>query len=168
MRKVIAILMMAAWAVGILYILWGPHLADLEARMEKVRQERYHWPAVQGRILDTKVHVPDNDSEYPTVTTRFQYSVSGTTYTAEQTWGYSDRDRKYQSGQMVTVYYDPIDSWKAVIELQRVDLYEVSAGWETLLRILAYPAIIVGCMVIWGSVVMDKPPQISSSIESLN
>jgi hypothetical protein len=164
---------MAIWTVGILYVLWGPHLASIEARIENLRQEQSQWPTVQGTVLEVRFHdanlSDDNDRSYAIV--RFQYSVSGLAHAGKQKfYYYTDTQRsaiKYCIGQTVTVYHDPDQDAEAVIEPQRVDLYDVSAWWETMLRMLTYPSIVIGCIVIWGSVATGKVAQNSSGAGDL-
>lgn len=164
MRKVIAFFLMATWAVGILYILFGPYFADLQARMENVRQERSEWPSVPGTIEEVQFHAAtdDNDSSY--VLFKFRYNVSGVLYNTAQKWadytaGYKEAREKAKSqqpGQPVTVYYNPADTRQAVLYPTSVDLYEVSTWWETVLRILTYPSIIIGCAFIWQIITNGK------------
>jgi hypothetical protein len=171
MRKFIAVLMMVIWTVGILYVLLGPHLASIETRMENLRQEHSQWPTVQGNVLEIRFHEADlsddNDRSYAIV--RFQYCVSGLTYTGKQRlYYYTDAQRnaiKYRIGQTVTVYHDPDQAAEAVIEPQRVDLYDVSVWWETMLRMLTYPSIMIGCIVIWCAVATGKVARNSSGVE---
>ncbi len=157
MRKVIALLLMAIWTVTILYVLCGPHLASIQTRMEQVRQVRSQWPSVPGTILDVRFNGAVDDNDYSSLLVKFQYSLSGVSYFAWQKWadyaeGYREFAEKagtFNRGQPVTVYYDTTDPRKAVIDRRNVDLYEVSAVWETILRIFSYPSIIIGCMLIW-------------------
>ena len=161
MRKVLALFFMATWTVGILYVLFGLHYMDIEARMEQVRQTRSQWLSAQGTILEIKSHSATDDNDSSSVIVKFQYEAFGSRQVAQQKWGDYTKGYKeansYRKGQVVTVYYDPGDSMKAVINRESVDLYEVSAWWETILRILAYPSIIIGCIIIWGLVASSKP-----------
>lgn len=161
MRKVMAILAMVAWGAAIMGVLMM-HFTDLEARAETTRVTRSNWPTAQGRIIDVSSHagdpLDDNDNAY--VVVQFQYFVGNQPYVAKQKWidytGTLEKANSYRKGQVVTVYYDPAGAGNGVIEWKNVDLSEVSTGWETMLRIIAFPSIAIGCAVIWESIAKGK------------
>jgi len=162
MRKVIAILLMAAWVVAASYIMIL-HFQDIEARMEQVRQSRSDWLSTPGTILEVQFHTATDDNDYSSVTVKFQYEAFGSLQVTQQKWGDYTRGydvaNSYRTGQIVTIYYDPNDPGKSVINRESVDLYDVSAWWETLLRIITFPVITIGCVFIWGVVTDSKPAQ---------
>jgi hypothetical protein len=87
MRKVLAILVMAIWTMTILYVMFGPHLASIEARMEQVRESRSHWLSVRGTILEIKYYFATDDDDSSSVTVKFQYEAFGSRHIAQQNWG---------------------------------------------------------------------------------
>lgn len=164
MSKLLAILMMAAWAAVILYLLFA-HAMDIDGRMEQLREARSQWPTTPGTVSEVKFHDadPTDDNDYSFATIGFQYKVSGTLETSRQQLNYGTAAQKaqisYRPGQTTTVYYNPTKPESAVIEPSKVDLYEVSRWWEVILRIMAFPSIILGCIVIWGCIVRSKTTQ---------
>jgi hypothetical protein len=167
MRKFIAVLMMAIWTAVIFYVLWG-HLVSVEARMENLRQEHSQWPTVQGTVLEVRFYDadPSDDNDRSCAIVRFQYKVSGLAHAGKQSLYYNtDAQRRaiqYFIGQTVNVYHNPDQAAEAVIEPQRVNYYDVSAWWETMLRMLTYPSIVIGCIFIWSVVATGKVAQNSS------
>ncbi len=155
MRKALAILAMAAWAAAVLFVLFW-HMGDMESKMEDLRQVRSEWPTVTGTVTKIDFHdadpTDDNDRSYATL--RFQYNALGSPHTSEQGLLYYSDDQRsaiaYSPGQAVTVHYDPAKAASAVVEPNNVDYYLVTNWWQTILRILAFPSILVGCPIIWG------------------
>jgi hypothetical protein len=157
MRKTMAIFLIATWIVAIFYLMFGIHLPDIENRMENLREERSKWPAVPGIVTNVDSHVADitDDNDRDSVSVSFQYKVSNVTLNSHQYWYYTTKTG-YTKGQSITVYYNPMQNKEAVLDPKNVDVYEVSKWWETILRILAMPAIIFGCMFIWSFVTAGK------------
>lgn len=158
MRKALAILAMAAWAAGVLYVLvW--HMMDLESKMDDLRRVRAQWPTATATVtkVDFYEAVPTDDNDRSYAILRFQYTAAGASQRTQQHIYYYNEDQKaaitYRKGQDVTVYYDPAKPADAVIEPSKVDYYEVTNWWQTILRILAFPSIFVGCPLIWGAIV---------------
>jgi hypothetical protein len=167
MRIVSALLLMAIWTAALIYLLWGLHYSDLEKRVENIRQLRSGWPSVPGSIVDVKFHDADptyeNDQSYAAIT--YQYSVSKVYYNACQNLNYYSHAQKqairYSPGKSVTVHFDPDNAAIGLIEPMNISVLDVSKWWEVLLRMLIYPSIIIGCIMIWGMIAVNEKPKTS-------
>lgn len=87
--------------------------------------ESWKWPSVEGTVLKSFVLGTGGGSSMPSV--EFQYDVSGKTYQSESIWmghavGLPGRERseavvrRYPVGERVTVFYDPANNERAVLE----------------------------------------------------
>jgi hypothetical protein len=164
MRKVGALLLMAIWISTVIYLVFGFHFSDLEKRVEDIRQLRSGWPAVPGSVVDVRFYDADatdeNDQSYAAIT--YQYSVSRILYSSRQDLTYYSQAQKqaikYYPGQSISVYFDPNDACKGLIEPMNISVLDVSKWWEILLRIFTYPAIILGCIAIWVIIAGNEKP----------
>lgn len=82
---------------------------------EKVTQAQPLWPTVQATILDSeRSRWASEDTDF--LSAKYEYEVENINYSGEQTWVVVDARKAYQPGTRVTVYYDPQDHSKSVIE----------------------------------------------------
>jgi hypothetical protein len=138
--------MLGAWVFTVGWLLIF-NMMKVEARMDNLRQEREQWPSTEGTVTQVSFHDADitDDDDYSYATIRFNYTVSGTNYSAGQQIDYFFKSQKqniqYKTGQKVMVFYDPCSIRNAVVDPSKVDLYETTPWWETMLRIFAFPSI---------------------------
>jgi hypothetical protein len=154
MRKLIAVMAIGTWVFMVGWLLVF-NMMTIEARMDNLRQERAHWPTIEGTVTQIDFHDADStdDNDYSYAIIRYNYTQSGINYSAWQQIDYFSENQKqniqYKAGQKLMVYYDPSNICSAVIDPSKVDIYETTPWWETVLRIFAFPSMILGSIFIW-------------------
>ena len=172
MRKVIAAIVTLV-LIAAPFVVWPftqKYMSELDQRVKETREFWSACPTVQGSVTSAETK-EDNDG-YHRFTVRFTYQLGNVRYSGAQGWYLEhvpkgEPSGQYTNGKSVTVYYDPAKPKNAVIAPMRLNVMEVSTVGESVTRSLVFPAVFVGCILVWTwACVKQSEQEKKSSIDT--